>query len=87
MMAGRLLYSFKDHCGEYYGGDGFPFALARSLQLARIVFYRASTPELNKIASGCLFHRLVIVGHGVTDLDAATVATHCIKAQPAAQPL
>jgi hypothetical protein len=87
MMAGRLLYSFKDRSGEYYGGDGFSFALVRSPQLARIVFYRASKPELNKIASGCLFHRFVIVGRGVTDLDEATVATHSINAQPASQPL
>jgi hypothetical protein len=87
MMAGRLVYSFRDHSGEYYGGDGFPFALVRSLQLARIVFYRASKPELNKIASGCLFHRPVIVGRGVPDLDEATVAMHSVKAQPASQPL
>lgn len=87
MMAGRLLYSFKDGVGEYYGGEGFPFALVRSPKLARIVFYRASKPELNKIASGCLFHRIVIVGRGVTDLDKATMAAHSVKAQPASQPL
>jgi hypothetical protein len=55
MMAGRILYSFKDRFGEYYGGEGFPFALVCSPQLARIVFYRTSKPELNNIASGCLF--------------------------------
>jgi hypothetical protein len=83
MMAGRLLYSFKDRFGEYYGGEGFPFALLRSPKLARIVFYRVSKPELNKIASGCLFHRVVIVGRGLTDLDEATV-TATLKAHSTA---
>lgn len=86
-MAGRLLYSFKDRLGEYYGGEGFPFALVRSPKLARIVFYRACKPELNKIAMACLFHRPVIVGRGLTELDEATVAAHSVKAQPASQPL
>jgi hypothetical protein len=36
---------------------------------------------------GCLFHRLVIVGRGLTDLDEATVVTHAAKVQPASQPL
>lgn len=87
MMAGRLLYSFKDRLGEYYGGEGFPFMLVRSPKLARIVFYRVNKPQLNKIAAGCLFHRLVIVGRGVTDLDKATVSAHSIEPQPAPQPL
>jgi len=29
---------------------------------------------LNKIAMGFLFHRLVVLGRGVTDLDKQTVA-------------
>lgn len=84
---GALLYSFKDRQGEYYGGEAFPFALVRSPKLARIVFYRAAKPQVNKIAMGCLFHRLVIVGRGLTDLDEATVVTHSAKAQPASQPI
>ena len=87
MKTGTMLYSFKDSRGEYYGGEGFPFALVRSPKLARIVFYRAAKPQVNKIAMGCLFHRLVIVGRGLTDLDEATVVTHAAKAQPASQPL
>jgi hypothetical protein len=87
MMAGGLMFSFKDRLGEYYGGEGFPFALVRSSKLARIVFYRASNPQLNKIAMACLFHRPVIVGRGVTDLDGATVAAHSVEARPASQPL
>jgi hypothetical protein len=87
IMAGRLLYSFRDREGEYYGGEAFPFALVRSPKLARIVLYRVRTPQVNKIASGCLFHRLTIVGRGVTDLDEATVTAHSNRVQPASQPL
>jgi len=76
ITAGCFLYSFRDRAGEYYGGEGFPFALVRSPKLARIVFYRVSKPQANKIAAGCLFHRPVIVRRGVTDLDEATLAIH-----------
>jgi hypothetical protein len=83
-MAGRLLYSFKDRSGAYYGGEGFPFDLVMSPKLRRIVFYRSSNPQLNKIAMACLFHRVVIVGRGVTDLDEATVAAHSVQPVPQA---
>jgi hypothetical protein len=83
---GGLLYSFRDRSGEYFGGEGFPFARVRSPQLARIVFYRPSNPKRNKIAMVCLFHRPVITGHGVADLDDATVAACSVEAQPAVQP-
>jgi len=82
---GALLYSFEDRQGEYYGGEAFPFALVRSPKLARIVFYRVSKPEVNKIAMGCLFHRVVIVGRGITDLDEATVTKHSAEVQPVSQ--
>jgi hypothetical protein len=83
----RIMYSFKDPLGEYYGGQGIPLGATRSPQLRTIVFYRTGKPDLNKIAMCCLFHRLVIVGRGVTDLDEATVAAHSVKARPASQPL
>jgi hypothetical protein len=82
---GVLLYSFKDRSGGYYGGEGFPFALVRSPKLARIIFYRPSNPQVNKIAMACLFHRPVIIGRGVTDLDQATVMTRPVEVQPASQ--
>jgi hypothetical protein len=84
-LSGRLLYSFKDRGGGYYGGDCFPFALQRSAKLARIVFYNVSRPELNKIVMGCLFHRVVIIGRGLTDLDAQTVAARMQPPEPASQ--
>jgi len=74
-LAGRLLYMFNDESGEYFGGEAFPFGLVRPRQLSTIVFYRIEKPQLNKIAMGLLFHRLVIIGRGITDLDGNTVAT------------
>lgn len=87
MKTGGLLYSFKDRHGEYYGGEGFLFDLVRSPRLARIVFYRPSNPQINKIAMACLFHRPVIMGRGVTDLDEETVTSRAVDVLPASQQL
>jgi hypothetical protein len=84
-VAGRLLYSFRNRAGEYYGGEGFPLGLARSRQLATIVLYNVARPDFNKIAICCMFHRLVIVGRGVTDLDEATATAHSATVHSASQ--
>jgi hypothetical protein len=42
--------------------------------LATIVFDNVHKPEVNKIAMGLLFHRWIILGRGVTDLDKQTTA-------------
>ena len=68
------MYGFKDPSGEYYGDEGLPLGATRASRLRTIVLYRTGKPHLNKIAMCCLFHRLVILGTGVTDLDEATVA-------------
>jgi hypothetical protein len=86
-LVGRILYGFKDRSGEYYGGEGFPCAPVHPRELATIVLYRISKPDLNKIAMCCLFHRLVIVGRGVTDLDEATVTAHSVPARTVSQAL
>jgi hypothetical protein len=78
------MYSFKDGLGEYYGGQGIPLGPTRIRQLRSTVFYRTSKPALSRIAMCCLFHRVVIVGHGLPDLDEATVAS-ALKAQPVPQ--
>ncbi len=76
----RIIYSFKDPSGEYYGGEGVPFGATRASRLRSIVIYRTGKPHLNKIAMCCLFHRLVILGRGVTDLDESTVAANIVEA-------
>jgi hypothetical protein len=82
----RIIYSFQDPSGGYYGGEGFPFASMRSPDLGTIVFYSTLKPELSKIAMCCLFHRPVMIGRGLTDLDEATVAS-LLKTRPAPQML
>lgn len=69
---GRVSYLFMGEHGEYYGGDCMYFGLPHPRELATIVFHNARTPELNKIVMGFLFHRLMILGRGVTDLDKQT---------------
>ena len=77
-----VLYSFRDRSGEYYGGECIPVGPTRSPNLRTIVLYRTEKPQLSKIAMGCLFHRLVIVGRGLTDLDQATVAANRVGVLP-----
>jgi hypothetical protein len=74
-------YLFMGECGEYYGGYGYHFGLVRPMQLATIVFHNARKPELNKIAMGFLFHRPIILGRGVTDLDKQTANAQAVLAE------
>ncbi len=78
---GRVSYLFMGERGEYYGGECMYFGLVHPHQLATIVFHDIRKPELNKIAMGFLFHRLTIVGRGVTDLDKQTVAAQTAMAE------
>ena len=74
-------YLFMGERGEYYGGYCYYFGLARPMQLATVVFYNMRKPELNKIAMGFLFHRLTILGRGVTDLDKQIVNAQTVLAE------
>lgn len=77
----RVSYLFMGEHGEYYGGDCLYFGLVHPRELATIVFHNVQRPELNKIAMGFLFHRLVILGRGVTDLDKQTAAAQAALAE------
>lgn len=83
-LGGRVSYLFMGEDGEYYGGDCLHFGLMRPRVLATVVFYNVRKPELNKIAMGFLFHRLTILGRGVTDLDEQTAAARAALAETAA---
>jgi hypothetical protein len=80
---GRVGYAFKGEHGEYYGGDCLYFGLRHPPELATIVFHNVRTPELNKIVMGFLFHRLTVMGRGVTELDKQTAVAQAALAQPA----
>jgi len=70
---GRVSYAFVDRNGVSYGGESLRFGLVRVAELANLVFHAVRKPELNQIGSGFLFHRLIIIGRGLTDLDQQTV--------------
>ena len=76
----RVSYLFMGEHDEYYAGECRYFGLVHPHELETIVFHDVKRPELNKIAMGFLFHRLVILGRGVTDLDEQTVATQRVLA-------
>jgi len=74
-------YRFMGEHGEYYAGSCYCFGLVRPHQVATIVFHNARKPERNKIAMGFLFHRVIILAHGVTDLDKETLAAQAVLAE------
>jgi len=77
----RVSYQFMGDQGEYYGGDCVHFGFVHSRELATVVFYDIRKPELNRIAMGFLFHRFIVVGRGVTELDKQTVAAQIALAE------
>lgn len=74
-------YLFMGEHGEYYGGYCMYFGLVRPYELATIVFHSVRKPELNKIAMGFLFHRLIVLGRGVTDVNKQTAAAQMTLAE------
>jgi len=81
--AGRVSYLFMGEHGGYYGGYCYCLylGLVQPPELGTIVFHNIQKPELNKIAMGFLFHRLVVLGRGVTDLDKQTAAAQTALAE------
>jgi len=86
VRGGRASYAFVDSSGGYYGGDGLVFGKVRSRQLAGIAVYRKQKPEQNKIPLSCLFHRFIIIGQGLTDLDTLTSEKHSLEIVPEQAP-
>ena len=78
---GRVSYLFMGEHGEYYGGHCMYFGFVLPYELATIVFHNVRQPGLNKIAMGFLFHRVVVLGRGVTDLDKQTAAAQATLAE------
>src|SRR5579863_742050 len=63
------------------------FHLVPPSELSRIVFYNPQDPDTNKIAMAFLFHRLVVLGRGVTDLNVQTVEAQEALAEIRPRPL
>lgn len=79
----RVSYAFRGEHGEYYGGDCAYFGIAPPSELSSIVFYNPRKWELNKIAMAFVFHRFIVVGRGLTDLNKQTAAAQAILAETA----
>lgn len=69
-------YHFVTKEGDYYGGThGRTLRfLSRTRELSYLVCYRRTNPSLNVIGAALVFHKLTILGRGLTDLDEGTVA-------------
>ena len=73
---GRVGFQFVTDKGIYGGGDDFYFGLVKPWEVATLVFYNANNVDLCKIGMSFLFHRIVVIGRGLTDLDQQTVTVH-----------
>jgi hypothetical protein len=80
---GRVSFTFEDRSGGNCGGESVYFGLVRPVALARLVLHNVRKPELNNIGMGLLFHRLIILGQGLTDLDEQTAAANTVLAETA----
>jgi len=74
----RVGFQFVTDEGKYGGGDDFYFGLVKPWELATIVFYDVKEIERCKIGMSFLFHKVVVLGRGLTDLDRQTVTAHQI---------
>jgi hypothetical protein len=83
---GHVAYLFMGEHGEYFGGYSWYLGLVHPYELATIVFHNVRKPELNKIAMGFLFHRLIVLGRGVTDLDKQTAEAQTALAETTVAP-
>lgn len=79
-FVGQVDYQFRGEHGEYFGGYCSYFGFAHPRELSSVVFHNVRKPELNKIAMGFIFHRFIVLGYGVTDLDKQTAAAQAALA-------
>jgi hypothetical protein len=82
----RVSYAFVDASGGYYGGEGLIVGKVRSKELASLVVYRTQKPEVSKTPLTCLFHKFVVIGQGLTDLDKETASKLSMQTVPARTP-
>jgi hypothetical protein len=73
---GRIGFQFVTDEGKYGGGDDFYFNLAKPREVATLVFYDVHEIDRCKIGMSFLFHKIVLLGRGLTDLDRETAAAH-----------
>lgn len=74
---GYVTYAFTLPNGEFYGGEGATFQF-RPRELVTLVLYDIKNPDANLIVMSCVFHRLKVIGRGVTDLEAAKTSASLV---------
>lgn len=72
----RIGFQFVTEEGKYGGGDDFYFGLAKPREVATLVFYDVNDIDRCKIGMSFLFHKVLLLGRGLTDLDRETTAAH-----------
>jgi hypothetical protein len=75
---GRVGFQFVTDEGRYSGGDDLYFGLVKPREVATLIFYDTKDFDRCKIGMGLLFHRIVLLGHGLPDLDRKTATAHQI---------
>ncbi|HTZ72961.1 MAG TPA: hypothetical protein VMB47_03505 [Candidatus Aquilonibacter sp.] len=75
----HVTFQFNYGNGDYGGGDDLYFGLVRPYEAAVLIFYNVNKPELCKIGMSFLFHRVAIIGRGLTDLDRESIAVQTLS--------
>lgn len=83
---GRIGFQFVTDQGKYGGGDDLYFNLVKPREVAALVFYDRNEIDRCKIGMSFLFHKVVLLGRGLTDLDRDTVAAHQMIREAAGSP-
>lgn len=71
---GRIGFQFVTGEGKYGGGDDLYVGLAKPREVAAFVFYDTRNVDRCKIGMSLLFHKIVLLGRGLTDLDRETAS-------------
>jgi hypothetical protein len=72
-LARSVTYAFRGEHGEYFGGDCLFTGMTDPFELSSIVVYKVDNPNRSRIATGFFFHKFVIIGRGLADLDQQNV--------------
>lgn len=73
---GRIGFQFVTNEGKYSGGDDFYFGLAKPREVATLVLYDVNKIDRCKIGMSFLFHKIIVLGRGLTELDRQTAVAH-----------
>ena len=76
LIGRRVGYALYDERGELCGGECPYLGLVSEPELRSLVFYNVRKPARNRIAMGLLFHKPVVIGRGITELDKDTATEH-----------